>query len=298
MTKRAFQLPHICRSLVMAGMALISAAPMARAGLPVIHCKMDDCLVTCPTGDSLFAVRDITWAGTLCAGCDIVLDFSLCAGVVLPDPPPGSPYVVEPVGRTVLAKADNSGSVSFPLAAGGVSSGRVKVYASGAYLGLGPAVASFDQNGDLAVTDADLALVNSKIGTSDPTADFDCNHSVNAADYDIAAAHLLHFHSASPLVGVGDGPEIELGVRAMSNPSRGPVEFELRAPEAGWARLAIYDVSGRRLATVLDRDIEAGVRRVGWSGRDDDGRTAAAGLYFYRLTLGARQAQGALIVAR
>src|SRR5262245_15182037 len=270
---------------------------MGRAGLPTIFCKMDSCLITCPAGDSVFAIRDISIGGTH-AAWDVVLDFSLCPGVLIPEPPPGGPYVVSPFGPTVLAKADTLGSVSFPLAAGGVSAGRVKVYASGAYVGLGPQVASFDQNGDLGVTDLDLAVVSGKIGTADRTADFDCNGSVTAADYDIAAAHLGHAHASSPLIGIGDGAAVEFGIRPMSNPSRGPVEFELHAVEAGWARLAIYDVSGRRLATVLDREIEAGVRRVPWSGRDDAGRAVASGVYRYRLTVGARHAQGALIVSR
>src|SRR5262249_5933375 len=173
----------------------------------------------------------------------------------------------------------------------------VKVYCSGNLLNSRP-VATFDQNGDLGVTDTDLAIVSGKIGTTDRTADFDCDGSVTAADSDIAAAHLSHIHHPSPPRGVGDGTVNGFGIRSLSNPSRGPVEFEVRAPEGGWARLAIYDVSGRRLATVLDREIEAGVRRVSWSGRDDAGRAVASGVYRYRLTVGAQTAQGALIVAR
>jgi len=157
-------------------------------------------------------------------------------------------------------------------------------------------VASFDQDGDLAVTEADLALVQAKVGTSDLTADFDCDSAVTSNDYDIAITHLGHVHSS--VVGVGDGPAIEFGVRPMPNPSRGATDFVLRAPQAGRAEIAIFDVSGRRLATVLDREVESGVQRIPWAGRDESGRALPAGLYLCRARLGALEARGTLILAR
>jgi hypothetical protein len=261
-------------------------------------CYFDKCFVTCPANDSVYTVvvRDgFTPGFPPIPNSDVVIDFSFCGSVVLAESNPPGQYQLGP--GTVLRTTNSLGRADFPLASGGTCAlGPIKVYASGTLLGSRKFVASFDQDGDLAVTEADLALVLAKVGTSDLTADFDCDSAVTSNDYDIAIAHLGHAHSS--VVGVGDGPAIAFGIRAMSNPSRGAVEFELRAPEGGSARLAIYDVSGRRLATVLDGEIEAGVRHVSWSGRDDAGRAVASGVYRYRLTIGARQAQGALIVAR
>jgi flagellar hook assembly protein FlgD len=52
---------------------------------------------------------------------------------------------------------------------------------------------------------------------------------------------------------------------------------------AGRARLRVFDVSGRRVATLLDRDLAAGRHSAFWSGRDDEGRPVASGVYLYRV---------------
>ena len=54
-------------------------------------------------------------------------------------------------------------------------------------------------------------------------------------------------------------------------------------PRAGRARLTVHDVAGRRIATLLDGPVDAGERRVEWTGRDDAGRHVASGIYFYKL---------------
>jgi hypothetical protein len=53
-------------------------------------------------------------------------------------------------------------------------------------------------------------------------------------------------------------------------------------------RLAVFDVQGRRLRTLLDEMRQTGVHVVSWDGRDEAGRVVPAGLYLLRL-----QAQGA-----
>ena len=260
---------------------------------------IDKCFVTCPANDSVYSVivRDgLTPRFPPIPNSDVVIDFSACANVVLATPDPPDAYELQPFD-CVLKRSNSLGRADFPLASGGTCApGPIRVYASGLLLGSRQFVAAFDQDGDLAVTEADLALVQAKVGTSDLTADFDCDSAVTSSDYDIAVTHLGHVHAS--VVGVGDGPAIEFGVRPMSNPSRGAVEFELRAPEGGPATIAVYDVSGRRLATVLDRAIEPGVHRIPWSCRDAAGRALPAGFYPYRAQLGTRMTQGALIVTR
>jgi hypothetical protein len=51
--------------------------------------------------------------------------------------------------------------------------------------------------------------------------------------------------------------------------------------------LAVYDVSGRRVRTLVGGEVSGPGRyeRV-WDGRDDAGRTVASGVYFYRLDAG------------
>jgi hypothetical protein len=60
------------------------------------------------------------------------------------------------------------------------------------------------------------------------------------------------------------------------------VVFDLAAPAT--ARAEVFDVQGRRLATLADRGFAAGTHVLAWDGRDAGGARAARGLYFVRLT--------------
>ena len=52
--------------------------------------------------------------------------------------------------------------------------------------------------------------------------------------------------------------------------------------------LVVYDVLGRRVRTLYSaaRLLTAGHYRTSWNGRDDEGRSAASGIYLYQLTAG------------
>jgi hypothetical protein len=52
----------------------------------------------------------------------------------------------------------------------------------------------------------------------------------------------------------------------------------------GPVRLNVYDLAGRHVRTLTDREYGAGEWSVTWDGRDDDGRGMPSGLYLYRLT--------------
>lgn len=65
-------------------------------------------------------------------------------------------------------------------------------------------------------------------------------------------------------------------------PSTGTsLSFDLARP--GRTHLGIYDIRGRLVQLLLDDTLEAGRHERIWDGRDESGRTVAAGTYFYRL---------------
>ena len=63
---------------------------------------------------------------------------------------------------------------------------------------------------------------------------------------------------------------------------RTKVRFSL--PREARATLSVFDVSGRRITTLVDEVLGAGEHEAWWDGRAEDGRLNAGGIYFYRLT--------------
>ncbi len=91
----------------------------------------------------------------------------------------------------------------------------------------------------------------------------------------------LYFDATS----VADGQvPAALALSLRSNPFRGSADVVLALPAAGPAALDVFDVAGRRVATLHDTGPSAGIRTVSWDGRDDVGRKVAPGVYFMRLT--------------
>jgi YVTN family beta-propeller protein len=60
------------------------------------------------------------------------------------------------------------------------------------------------------------------------------------------------------------------------------LRFSLR--EAADVRLEVFDASGRRVTTLLDRKLPEGPGVATWDGTDERGRQVPAGVYFYRLS--------------
>ena len=63
------------------------------------------------------------------------------------------------------------------------------------------------------------------------------------------------------------------------------MRFGLKARSA--VSLRIYDPAGRLVRTLMDEPLDAGHYTEEWDGRDNEGRAAASGVYFYKLKAGA-----------
>jgi hypothetical protein len=64
------------------------------------------------------------------------------------------------------------------------------------------------------------------------------------------------------------------------------IRFEL--PEAGPARLSVFDVAGRLVRELVEADLSAGSHDVVWDGRDAAGRGVSSGSYLARLEFGGK----------
>jgi hypothetical protein len=67
------------------------------------------------------------------------------------------------------------------------------------------------------------------------------------------------------------------------NPFNPRTTIRFMVPAAEHARLAVFDVSGRHVATLFDRVAATGEQRVDWTGLDAQGRPVASGIYYYKL---------------
>jgi photosystem II stability/assembly factor-like uncharacterized protein len=86
-------------------------------------------------------------------------------------------------------------------------------------------------------------------------------------------------------VAVGSVPRT-MTLRAYPNPFNPQATIEFSLPEANRVHLAIYDVSGRLVRTLVDGIRNAGDHRVIWDGLDDGGRGVSSGVYLYQLEAG------------
>jgi len=78
----------------------------------------------------------------------------------------------------------------------------------------------------------------------------------------------------------------------------GVTHFAFAIAKAARVKLVVEDVAGRRVATLIDQSLTAGNHEVLWEGRVDDGKEAAAGVYFYRLIVDGKTSQARRLVVQ
>ncbi len=66
------------------------------------------------------------------------------------------------------------------------------------------------------------------------------------------------------------------------NPASGPIGLAYRVPSDGWVDLEVFDVNGRRVRTLVGRNLRTGDHQFVWDGTDQAGREAAPGSYYVR----------------
>ncbi len=82
-----------------------------------------------------------------------------------------------------------------------------------------------------------------------------------------------------------DGPDESGGSIVVSDTGR--LQFTTRA--AGPVRVEVFTVSGRKVCTIVNEDLESGSHDLDWDGTDEGGRPLPAGIYFYRIQMPDRQ---------
>ncbi|MDZ7304357.1 MAG: phytase [candidate division KSB1 bacterium] len=79
------------------------------------------------------------------------------------------------------------------------------------------------------------------------------------------------------------------------NPFNPNTTISFALPEAGKVTLSIYSVTGQLVRTLVDREMPAGWQTVRWNGRDEAGKTVAAGMYLYQIVVKVDNGEAAFI---
>lgn len=82
------------------------------------------------------------------------------------------------------------------------------------------------------------------------------------------------------------------------NPFKAATTIRFALPAPGRALLAVYDASGRRVATLVNGSLAAGPVGVDWDGRETRGRPVPSGIYFARIESESFTATRRMVVLR
>jgi len=133
------------------------------------------------------------------------------------------------------------------------------------------------------------------------TADFDLAISLE----DSVLVYLTALYGAVGITGVTDSPQIPAAYALYQNyPNpfnpHTTIIFDIPGTpgEIRSARLAVYDLRGRHINTLIDTELESGRHEVVWSGKRDDGRPVPSGTYLYTMKLGNRTYTRKMVVLK
>ena len=108
------------------------------------------------------------------------------------------------------------------------------------------------------------------------------------------------FDAAFHTTGVEGPPPTPAAVLGVPhpNPSSHSSALSLSLRDAGPVEVAVYDVQGRRVATLFHGVAPAGALELTWKGDDAKGRSVASGVYWLRAAAGGETFTRRIVRAR
>ena len=86
------------------------------------------------------------------------------------------------------------------------------------------------------------------------------------------------------MAGVDDNrTPVRLAMSIFPNPVMSAGEIRLAIPSNDHVAVKIYDVKGKYVETLLDKQVQAGEHQITWEGRNREGRRVTSGIYFVRV---------------
>jgi hypothetical protein len=95
-----------------------------------------------------------------------------------------------------------------------------------------------------------------------------------------------------------DLPSLVADLAAFPNPFNPQTTLRLVNPRAGRVSVAVYDLQGRLVRTLVAGDLPAGAHQVAWDGADAQGRRSSSGVYVARMVAGGASAGVKLVLVQ
>ncbi len=155
---------------------------------------------------------------------------------------------------------------------------------------------AFDSySGDLQTTDVDLTIgqalpENTAYGLAGVLDE------VRIYDHALSTNAVLDLHAEATSIGQRQGraPAAHRLLAPYPNPFLGSTEIQYEIAAAERVSIRIFDVLGRRVATLIDQTVAPGLHRVTWSGSD----RASAGTYFIEMRAGGHVQRRSVVLVR
>jgi probable HAF family extracellular repeat protein len=183
---------------------------------------------------------------------------------------------------------------------GGISSGAFSINAAGVVVGVSTDLSELQhaviwQGGVIAMLDSMIAPGS---GWSLTTAAA-INESGQIAGYgNLGGGTHAFLLTPLPVLEVPRDASVLDFSGAAPNPAPGSTMLRFSLPRSASVRLRLFDLRGRVVRTLADREFGAGPTALRWDGRDDEGVGLSPGIYWARLEVGGRVMTRALTLLR
>jgi hypothetical protein len=128
-------------------------------------------------------------------------------------------------------------------------------------------------------------------------------------DFQMAVAPVMNTNKSGEIVTLGVPGQFDQkenpassasisGLHIFPNPFNPQTEISFSLPSRRDVNLAIYDIRGRKINTLVDSSLSEGSHTVIWDGRNSQNQGQASGVYFCKLEAGAIQLTGRLMLIK
>jgi len=117
------------------------------------------------------------------------------------------------------------------------------------------------------------------------------------------ADNYIHIDNLSIIANLSDDDQTVLMPAFMlhsnyPNPFNPETTITFSLPQAGPAKVTVYNIKGQRVRTLLSDVLVAGKHSIVWNGLDETNHTVGSGIYFYRLETGEHTATRKMLLLK